>query len=96
VAGTFSLAVAKPKVGKSTFARNLALAVSKGIPFLGRETKQGSVIYLALEERVEDITADFRAMGASETQGEVDHAVQNSLRDPLLPPRHAIESTCWS
>jgi 5S rRNA maturation endonuclease (ribonuclease M5) len=33
--GTVSLVVAKPKVGKSTFARNLALAVSRDETFLG-------------------------------------------------------------
>ncbi len=65
VAGTVSALVAKPKVGKSTLARNLALAVSTGRPFLGAETKQGGVIYLALEERAEDVKRDFAAMGAT-------------------------------
>jgi protein-S-isoprenylcysteine O-methyltransferase Ste14 len=64
VRGTVSVVVAKPKVGKSTFARGLALAVARGEPFLGRITRQGACIYLALEERHEEITADFRAMGA--------------------------------
>lgn len=64
VHGTVSCAVAKPKVGKSTYARNLCISVARGIPFLGHETQQGLCIYLALEERVEEVTADFRAMGA--------------------------------
>ncbi len=64
-AGTVSAVVSKPKVGKSTFARNLCLAVSRGEEFLGLHTKGGPCIYLALEERVEDVTADFRAMGAT-------------------------------
>lgn len=64
VRGTVSAVVAKPKVGKSTFARALCLAVAKGTDFLGRQVQQGSCIYLALEERAEEITADFRAMGA--------------------------------
>ncbi len=63
--GSVSLVVAKPKVGKSTLARNLALAVSTGDDFLGWKTHAGSVVYLALEERPEDIKADFRAMGAT-------------------------------
>jgi hypothetical protein len=59
------MAAAKPKVGKSTFARGLCLAVARGEQFLGRSTGQGApCIYLALEERYEEITADFRAMGA--------------------------------
>jgi RecA-family ATPase len=64
VAGTVSAVVAKPKVGKSTFARNVAISVSTGRPFLGRATVQGEVLYLALEEREEEIKADFLAMGA--------------------------------
>jgi len=64
VAGTVSCVVAKPKVGKSTFARNLCLCVSRGGDFLGLKTKQGECNYLALEEREEDLKNDFRAMGA--------------------------------
>ena len=65
VVGTVSCIAAKPKVGKSTFARNLAIAVSRGQPFLGAATKQGAIIYLALEERLEDVRNDFKAMGAT-------------------------------
>jgi AAA domain len=50
VAGTLSLCVAKPKVGKGTIARNLALSVSRGDSLFGWATKKGLVIYLALEE----------------------------------------------
>jgi len=64
-AGTVSLVVAKPKVGKSTLARNLALALSRGETFLGLPTRRGQVVYLALEEREEDIAADFRALGGT-------------------------------
>ncbi len=63
--GTVSLVAAKPKVGKSVLARNLALAVARGEDFLGRATKRGEVIYLALEERDEEVKADFRALGAT-------------------------------
>jgi hypothetical protein len=64
IAGGVSGVFAKPKVGKSTFARNLCLAVASGENFLGLKTKKGECIYLALEEREEDIRQDFRAMGA--------------------------------
>jgi hypothetical protein len=64
VVGGVSGVFAKPKVGKSTFARNLCLAVARGEDFLGLKTKKGECIYLALEEREEDIRQDFRAMGA--------------------------------
>ncbi len=68
VAGTVSCIVAKPKVGKSTLARNLCLSVSRGEDFLGLATKQGECVYLALEERATDIKRDFRSMGADGTE----------------------------
>jgi hypothetical protein len=64
VAGGVSGVFAKPKVGKSTFARNLCLSVARGEDFMGMKTKKGECIYLALEEREEDIREDFRAIGA--------------------------------
>jgi hypothetical protein len=51
-------------VGKSTFARNLCLAVARGEHFLGLPTTKGECVYLALEEREEDVRNDFHAMGA--------------------------------
>jgi len=64
-AGSVSIVASKPKVGKSTLARNLALAIARGESFLGWPVKHGPVLYLALEERSEDVAADFRAMGAN-------------------------------
>ena len=43
-----SLLVSKPKVGKSTFARNIALLVASGGEFLGRVITPGPVLYLSL------------------------------------------------
>jgi len=74
VAGGVSGIFAKPKVGKSTFARNLCLAVARGEDFLGLKTKKGECIYLALEEREEDIRKDFRAMGADGSEPIYVHA----------------------
>ncbi len=74
VRGTVSAVVAKPKVGKSTLARLLCLAVATGKEFLDRSTRQGACIYLAMEERKEEITADFRAMGADGTEAIDIHA----------------------
>jgi hypothetical protein len=61
--GGDSLLVAKPKVGKSTLARCLALAVARGNEFLGRKTSQGLVMYLALEEKRDEVRRHFEAMG---------------------------------
>jgi hypothetical protein len=64
-AGGISVVSAKPKVGKSTFARCLALSVAQGVPFLGRDTTQGLVIYLALEEKRSQVRAHFADLGAT-------------------------------
>ncbi|MEI6126509.1 MAG: bifunctional DNA primase/polymerase [Pseudomonadota bacterium] len=60
----FSIMGSKPKVGKSTLARNLALCVSRGAPFLDKATKQGKVIYLELEEKRSEVKKHFQDMGA--------------------------------
>ena len=63
--GGFSINSAKPKVGKSTFARNLAKAVISGSAFLGRSTQKGRVIYLSLEEKRSELAKQFKQMGLS-------------------------------
>ncbi|MBX7147708.1 bifunctional DNA primase/polymerase [bacterium] len=66
--GGLSLIVAKPKTGKSTLSRQIALAVARGKDCLGRKVQRGSVIYLALEERRADFKNHFKAMGALEDE----------------------------
>lgn len=39
-----------PKLGKSWFSLDLAISVASGNKFMGRETKQGDVLFLALED----------------------------------------------
>jgi len=67
IAGGLSILAAKPKVGKSTLARNLAVAVAKGEPsFLGRAiTASGPIVYLALEEKRSEVKKHFERMGAT-------------------------------
>jgi len=64
-AGGLTLLAAKPKVGKSTTARDLALAVARGDEWLGHDCRQGLVWYLAFEGRRQDIKHHFRQMGAT-------------------------------
>lgn len=63
--GGLSLLVAKPKVGKTTLALNLAIAVSRGADFLGRKTQQARVIYLALEEKKGEVQKKLRSLGVT-------------------------------
>jgi hypothetical protein len=63
--GGLSLLAGKPKAGKSTMARCLALAVARGVTFLGFPTSNGPVLYLALEEKRSEVRRHFREMGAT-------------------------------
>jgi hypothetical protein len=65
IKGGASLLAGKPKAGKSTLARVLIFNVASGTDFLGLETFQGAVIYLALEEKESEVKRHFRDMGAS-------------------------------
>lgn len=62
--GGVTLLSAKPKAGKSVFARNLALAIARGGRFLGRRCEGGLVLWVALEERKEDVITAFKRLGA--------------------------------
>jgi hypothetical protein len=42
----------------------LCLSVARGNSLFGWPCKQGTVIYMALEERVADVGSDFRSLGA--------------------------------
>ena len=64
IRGGLSLLTAKPKVGKSTFARCLAVAVAQGCSCLGRDAQQGPVLYLAHEEKQSEVLRHFRQLGA--------------------------------
>jgi len=66
--GGFSVIIAKPKVGKSTLARQIALSVAQGEPFLGRQTMKGAVLYVSLEEKRSEVKSHFQLMGATGTE----------------------------
>lgn len=78
-AGGLGLLAAKPKTGKSTLARCLALAVARGEVFLNRATLRGAVIYLALEEKRSEVRAHFCAMGATGEEEIFIHAANAPL-----------------
>jgi hypothetical protein len=63
--GGVVMLVGKPKTGKSTLARDLALQVARGGSWLGFQCLKRSVIYIALEDRRADVRRHFRDMGAT-------------------------------
>jgi len=61
--GGLSVLAGRPKVGKSTFARALAVAVAQGQPFLGRKVREGPVILVSLEDRLQDVRRALKRLG---------------------------------
>jgi DNA polymerase-1 len=76
--GGVVLLVGRPKSGKSTLARTLAVAVAQGRPFLGRGVRQGAVLLISLEDRPKDAARHLRSLG-----------LQSS--DPLLVSTGPVE-----
>jgi hypothetical protein len=64
--GGFAAITGRPKTYKSTFARNLCLAVSRGEPFLGFPVKRGRVIYFAIEEKEDQVRKHLIELGLKE------------------------------
>lgn len=59
--GLYGLA-SKPKCGKTLLGLNLAVAVSKGQPWVGRETRQGRAILFQLEDSERTLKKRLHAM----------------------------------
>ena len=64
--GILAAIVSKPKVGKTTLVYELAVAVAHGWMFLGRNTKRGNVLILAVEEHRRDVKRRLRNLGAGQ------------------------------
>jgi hypothetical protein len=58
-----SILVAQPKIGKTTFAANLALAIARGVPFLERATQQCPVAFAYLDGPPREIKDSFKSLG---------------------------------
>ena len=65
-AGTYLLAGA-PKIGKSFLVLQMAYRVSMGEPFLGFPSRQGTVLYLALEDTCERLQKRLSQMTDSDS-----------------------------
>jgi hypothetical protein len=63
--GGLSIFAGAPKSGKSTLVRQLVKNVCRGEDFLGHKTKQGEIVYLALEEQDAMLKNDFKRLGVT-------------------------------
>jgi hypothetical protein len=61
--GTLAVLAAFMKIGKSTLAYSLLIAIAQGRPFLGFATKKGGVLILAVEEHRRDVRLRLRRFG---------------------------------
>jgi RecA-family ATPase len=73
-----SMITAKPKVGKSTFARQLAYSVAEGVDFLNAQAKRGDVLYFSLEGPEDIVKEHLVKLGYTETRGTV-HVVHELM-----------------
>jgi hypothetical protein len=65
--GALAMLAAAPKVGKSTLAGDLAVAVAQGRPCAGFATKQCPVLIVAVEERRDDVRRRLERFGLRPT-----------------------------
>jgi hypothetical protein len=78
------LLVGPPKVGKSWMSLQLARSVDAGVPFMGRRTVQGDVLYLALEDgfsRLQDRLGKQEISGADGFSDCLDFQIEIATAD---------------
>jgi hypothetical protein len=73
-----SMICGKPKTGKSTLARQLAVAVAEGEKFFGKPTFCGDVLYLILEGPKGVVQQHLKKLGVTEKRGVV-HVVHEQM-----------------
>ncbi|MBS1799554.1 MAG: AAA family ATPase [Acidobacteria bacterium] len=80
-AGGLSVIGAKPKVGKSSLSRHLAVCVASGTPFLGRDTTQGEVMLISLEDPRSHVDNCLGALGYNPREHSSIHIVERVSHD---------------
>ena len=82
-AGTYLLAGA-PKIGKSFLVLQMAYQVSMGAPFLGFSSRQGTVLYLALEDTYERLQKRLAQMTERDSERLILSVFSETLDEGLL------------
>ena len=90
-AGTYLLAGA-PKIGKSFLVLQMAYQVSMGEPFLGFPSRQGTVLYLALEDTCERLQKRLAQM----TEQDSEHLILSVFSETLDEGLTERLSDFWS
>ncbi|MEO7859161.1 MAG: AAA family ATPase [Nitrospirales bacterium] len=92
-AGALVLWAGKPKIGKSTVLYELCVHVAQGYPFLGRATRQGAVLVLAIEERLQDVQLRLQHLGADHLSNLYVHVGPSELSPTTLTQMSAFIRT---
>ena len=82
-AGTYLLAGA-PKIGKSFLVLQMAYQVSTGAPFLGFSSRQGTVLYLALEDTCERLQKRLAQMTERDSERLILSVFSETLDEGLI------------
>lgn len=82
-AGTHLLAGA-PKIGKSFLVLQMAYQVSRGEPFLGFPSRQGTVLYLALEDTYERLQKRLAQMTEQDSEHLIFSVFSETLDEGLI------------
>ena len=82
-AGTYLLAGA-PKIGKSFLVLQMAYRVSMGEPFLGFPSRQGTVLYLALEDTCERLQKRLAQMTGQDSEHLILSVFSETLDEGLI------------
>ena len=82
-AGTYLLAGA-PKIGKSFLVLQMAYQVSMGKPFLGFSSRQGTVLYLALEDTCERLQKRLAQMTERDSERLILSVFSETLDEGLI------------
>ncbi len=87
--GGTAILAGRPKGGKSTTALNLALCIARGQPFIGRTTRKGPVLYLALEGARGGWKSVIRKIGLTDAD-DVFFCIDRAPEGPIAWLRDAI------
>lgn len=80
-----------PKLGKSFMVAQIAYCVSSGIPLWGNPTRQGTVLYLALEDTYERIQNRLYRMFDTEITDRLHFSIEsNSIENGLIEQLRAF------
>ena len=93
--GGVSILAGDPGAGKSVTARSLAHAVVMGQFWAGRDTTATPVLYLALEEEVQDVRKQFQLVGMPRRYAGRVYIASAKPTEGLETPEHIADSLRW-